>query len=338
MYALKVPKKEAEDVKKFLLAKKNLSFEYKIIAKDDFVYFPLIHQINLPKKYFIVSLKLPKKIINEKNLKEKLFKLLSPSQLLKVKTSFDQIGSIAIIEIDGSLQKKEKIIGKALLGLYPHLKTVLKKAGLHEGVFRTQKMKLLAGKDTRETAYRENGVVLYLDVENVYFSPRLSNERKRIALQVKKGESILVMFSGCAPYPCVLAKNTRAKEIYGIELNPIAHKYGLKNIAANKLKNIFLYKGDVCKVIPRLKKKFDRILMPLPKFSADFLDIALSIAKKNAIIHFYDFLPENKFEEAVKKIRHACILAKKKCRILRTVKCGQYSPRTFRVCVDFNVE
>jgi tRNA G37 N-methylase Trm5 len=90
--------------------------------------------------------------------------------------------------------------------------------------------------------------------------------------------------------------------------------------------------------MPKLNKKFDRIAMPLPMGGEDFLDIALSAAKKGTIIHFYDFLREEQIPEtAYEKIKNACKTAKKKCKILSSTKCGQYAPRTFRVCVDFKV-
>lgn len=338
MNALQIPKKDAEKVKDFLLQKKNLDFQHKIVAKQKYVYFPLLNKNILPKGYAVVSLSLPTKATKETSLKDKLAAFLTPTEMQNVKTAFDQIGTIAILEIDPELEKKEKKIGKALLSLFPSLKTVLKKAGLHEGVFRTQSMKLLAGVDTRETVHRENGVALALDVEKVYFSPRLSNERKRISQQIRKGESILVMFSGVGVYPCVLAKNTPAKEIYGVELNPLAHQYGMKNIALNKLNTVFLIQGDVRAVVPQLRKKFDRILMPLPKSSEEFLDVAFLAAKKGTIIHCYDFLHEDHFLDAVEKVNKACKIAKKKCKILRIVRCGQHSPRVFRICVDFAVK
>lgn len=338
MDALQVPKKNAEKVKDFLLQKMNLDFQHKIVAKQKYVYFPLLDKKEIPRGYAVVSLLLPTKAFKETSLKEKLAEFLTPIEMKKLKTAFDQIGTIAILEIDPELEKKEKKIGKALLELFPSLKTVLKKAGSHEGVFRTQKMRLLAGVDTRETIHRENGVALHLDVERVYFSPRLGNERKRIVQQVRKGESILVMFSGVGVYPCVLAKNTAAKELYGVELNPVGHQYGLKNVAVNKLKNVFLYEGDVRAVVPKLQKKFDRILMPLPKSSEEFLDVAFIAAKMGCIIHCYDFLHEDHFQDAVEKIKKACKIAKKKCKVLRIVKCGQHSPRVFRICVDFIVE
>jgi tRNA (guanine37-N1)-methyltransferase len=320
VYAIKIEAKKAEEVKQYLVSAHNLSHTAKTQAKKGFVYFPIISKANVPKKYTVVNTALQEK-----------------KEQKHLKTSFDHVGTIAILEIKPTLAKKEKSIAQALLDMFPSITTVLKKAGSREGTFRTQKMKLLAGIDTRETCHRESGTRLWLDVEHVYFSPRLSTERKRISAQVKKGESILVMFSGCAPYPCILAKNTDAKEIIGVELNPIGHEYGLKNIAVNKLKNVTLYQGDVSDIVPNLKKKFNRIVMPLPKSAGDFLDVALSAAKTGCIIHCYDFLHEDRFSFAKKKIVNACKKARKKCHILHVVKCGQYSPRTYRICVDFIV-
>lgn len=270
-------------------------------------------------------------------LKEALREKLTEEQMQKAPTSFDTVGSIAILEIPEGLEKQEKIIAETLLSLHKNIKTVAKKVGIHKGVFRTQKLKVLAGENTKETEYKENNARLRLNVEKVYFSPRLSTERKRVADQVKEGEKVLVMFSGCAPYVAVISKNTKAKEVVGIEINPTAHRYAEENAKLNKLKNARLYLGDVRKALPKLKEKFDRIAMPLPKGAEDFLGVALKAAKKGATIHFYDFLHEDSFRLAEEKIMAACRKAKKGCRILRNVKCGQFGPRIYRICVDFRV-
>ena len=55
---------------------------------------------------------------------------------------------------------------------------------------------------------------------------------------VEDGESVLVMFSGAAPYPINIVKNSEAKEVYGIEINPIAHKYAKLNLELNKINNV----------------------------------------------------------------------------------------------------
>jgi tRNA (guanine37-N1)-methyltransferase len=285
----------------------------------------------------LVQRKLEKLVPRETKLKDAVKDKLSKSEMQQLKTAFDIIGDIAILEIDENLRAKQTAIAETLLKINPNIRTVLRKSGGHEGEFRTQKMDFLAGIDKREAVHKENGISLKLDMERVYFSPRLSTERKRVMLQVKPGERILVMFSGCGPYVCVFAKNTMAREVIGVEINPVGHEYAQQNIVLNKLKNAKVYLGDVTEVVPALGR-FDRILMPLPKGAGAFLDIALAAAEKKSIVHFYDFLKESEEKTAHEKIKAACKAADRKCRILRTIKCGQSAPREYRVCVDFSVQ
>ena len=275
----------------------------------------------------------------KKNLKFYLKNKLTNKELALVPTSFDVVGDILIFsDFPRDLAKKEKLIGSIILKNYHHIKTILKKTKKYSGKFRTPKLKVIAGEKRKEATCRENNVLIKLDVENVYFSPRMSSERKRISQLVKSNESVLVMFSGSGIYPLVIAKNSKCKEVYGIEINPIAHKYSIGNIKKNKLEGkIKLFLGDVRKVMPKLNKKFDRILMPLPKGGENFLNLTLKYIKKNGIIHFYDFLHEGEFYKAEEKIREACTRLNKKLKILKIIKCGQYSPGFYRVCVDFEV-
>jgi len=271
-------------------------------------------------------------------LKDILSEKLTKKQLGLVPSSYDQVGSILIFaDFPKELAKKEKFIGGSFLKLHPNLKTIAKKTKKYSGKYRTPKLKILAGKRTKETVYKENNIQLKLNVEKVYFSPRLSNERLRITKLVNPNEDILVMFSGCGVYPVVISKNTMARSITGIEINPIAHKYAEENIKLNKRTNITLYKGDVKKITPKLKQKFDRILMPLPKGAESFLPEALSLSKKGTIIHFYDFLHEDEFEKAKEKIENACKKKKLKYKLLDLVKCGHFSPRVYRICIDIKI-
>ncbi len=188
------------------------------------------------------------------NLRDALQGKLSEKEMTRLKTAFDVVGDIAILEIDRGLRKQEKLIAKTLLGIHPHIKTAVRKAGSHTGKLRLQKMKHLAGKKTMETVHKENGVELALDIEKVYFSARQGTERLRIANVVKEGEEVLVLFSGCAPYPCVIAKNSKARKVYGIELNAIGHAYGVENAFRNRLGNVRLIQGDVRKIVPSFYK------------------------------------------------------------------------------------
>ena len=103
----------------------------------------------------------------------------------------------------------------------------------------------------------------------------------------------------------------------------------------NKFSNIIIKVGDVRRVLPKIKKKFDRIAMPLPKTGDRFLSLALKKIKKGGIIHLYDFLAENELNKQAKVIREIC--KPKKIRILRKLKCGQFNPGTYRVCFDIKI-
>ncbi len=135
------------------------------------------------------------------------------------------------------------------------------------------------------------------------------------------------MFSGVAPLPCIIAKNTKAKEVYGIELNKAAHKFAEENVKINKLSNVILKQGDVKSVVPRLKKKFDRIIMPLPKGALDYLPLALKCLKPKGTVHLYIFAEEKGFKNIVKEY-------KKRFKSVKLAKAGNYSPNVYRICLD----
>jgi len=265
-------------------------------------------------------------------LKEALRDKLNEEELNLVKNSYDVIGSIAILELDKKLKNKEKIIGETLIKLNKNIKTVLKKKGSHKGLYRIQNYSYVVGDKNTATEYRENNCRFILDITKTYFSPRLSSERLRIANLVKKNEDVLVMFSGIGIYPIIISKFSKAKSIYCVEVNKAANEYAKKNISLNLVNNVNLYCMDVRKL--KINKKFDRILMPLPKGAENFLNIAKKFIKKGGIVHFYSFSSEDKIKKIDKKIKKVF----KKIKILKIVKCGNLAPGIYRYCVDFKAE
>ena len=204
--------------------------------------------------------------------------MLTSTEIKKIPKSFDIVGDILIFsEFPKELKKKEKEVGNYLLKKIKNIKVVAKKSKFYSGKYRTPKLKILAGEKRKETIHKESGVLIKINPEKAYFSPRSSNERLRVSKLVKKGEEVLVMFSGVMPFGLVIGKNTNAKKVYGIEINKHAHKYAKKNIKINKLHNVHALKGNVKKVLPKINKKFDRIIMPLPKNSEDYIHTYLHV-------------------------------------------------------------
>ena len=91
--------------------------------------------------------------------------------------AFDVLGNIAIVKFPEDLRviDKKKFANK-ILKENKSIKTVLEKTGKIKGRLRKLTTKYIAGEKTKEVLYRENGCVFRFNIDNTYFSPRLSNE------------------------------------------------------------------------------------------------------------------------------------------------------------------
>jgi tRNA (guanine37-N1)-methyltransferase len=332
MEFVKAPLSEAETIRKALMSLDAIDLNVKVESDASHIYFPLRRAVS---GYDLV-VREPKRMTKPRSLAEALSGVLTPEELQTLTTSYDIVGSIAIVDIEESLTPKEQLIAQAVLDTHTSVTTVLKKAVKHGGEFRTQQLTYLAGEDTRETVLHESGCRLLVDVEQVYFSVRLSTERLRVASLVKPGENILVLFSGAAPYVVLFAKKTQAKRIVGVEKNPVGHQYGLENLRLNKVKNAELFNADAAD-LSFLHEKFDRILMPHPSDSIAFLPAALSVANEGATIHLYIFGTEEDLPRLKIDIQVACASAAREATILKTVKAGHHAPYVYRWCIDFTV-
>lgn len=330
--------KDAQKVKRELMAKKALHHEYKPLKEMGKMYFPIIKKVAVKSGTF-VNTKFTFEAQKRRCTVDDLLKgKLNAKEMKLLPRSQEIVGSIMILEVPEELKKHERLIARAYLDVNKHTRTVVKKSRMHKGVFRTRQVCILAGARSKETEHIENGIRLRLHLERVYYSGRSGHERLRIAKMVKKGERVLVMFSGAAPFPLVIARNSDAKSVVGVELNPDGVRYGKESVRLNKLEEkIELIEGDVRLVVPKLQGKFDRIVMPLPKTSEDFLDVALKKVKEKGMVHLYAFLREGELKEYTKKVREICKQEKGRIRIIRLVKCGQFSPSVFRVCLDIKI-
>ncbi|MCR4284767.1 MAG: hypothetical protein NUV97_01830 [archaeon] len=212
----------------------------------------------------------------------------------------DIVGDIAILKFPRrTLWLIKKLKARMFLKNTPTVRTVLEKVEGFSGELRTLKTKHLAGVRTKDAIYRENGCIFRFNVDETYFSPRLSNERKVIADEVvklckKRGTKILVMFAGVAPYPIVIARTLKLSgkraDIFSNELNNKANGFAEKNIVENKLKEYIKIVGGDAKDLPRkLREKFDIIVMPRPNLEETFLKTALKLSKKGTVVFYHGF-------------------------------------------------
>jgi tRNA (guanine37-N1)-methyltransferase len=220
---------------------------------------------------------------------------LAPNLLVSLPHSMDIIGDIAIIEIPDELQPHEGIIGKAILSTHKNVETVLAKASPVEGEFRTRQFQLIAGENKTITTHKENGCQYFLDITKAYFSPRLSNEHKRIANLTKESEMVVDLFAGVGPFVILIAKTHSNVKVYAVDANPDAITFLKKNVRLNRVENkVYPMLGDAKKIAEQhLVGIADRVIMNLPEKAIEFVEPACKTLKpKGGNIHFYCFMSD----------------------------------------------
>jgi len=227
-----------------------------------------------------------------RSLQEALQGKIPPHLSVSLPHSMDIIGRVAIIQIPPKLENYEVLIGKAIIDVHKNVKTVLVKKGAIKGTFRLRNFKMVAGIGITETEYREHGCIYHLDPTKVYFSPRLSQERWRVAQQVRKEETIIDMFAGVGPFSILIGRKHSEVRIFAIDINLDAFNYLKKNICVNRLHNrIFPLFGNARKIIEdNYVGIADRVIMNLPGQSLKYIDVACKALKSTGgILHYYSF-------------------------------------------------
>jgi len=272
-------------------------------------------------------------------LKKALEGVLSEKESDELISAFDQIGDIIIVRIPDSLLAKKKVIGKTLLENVKTANSVFCQSSPVEGDFRTRDLEIIAGQDKTETEYKEFGCRFVVDVQKAFFSPRLSNERNRIAEQILDGQTVINMFGGIGMFSIIAAKNKKCS-VYNIDINPDAVELCEKNIKLNKLSGkIFSLQGDAAQIIKeKLENKGDRVLMLLPERSDEFLDSAIRAAKSNGIIHYYSHIHADKKSEAAKlSEKHFMEISPVDSKVLNSKIVRAVGPRYYQTVVDVKI-
>lgn len=256
----------------------------------------------------------------------------------KRKTVEDLIGFAPSYEIIGDIavtaQSYDKGVGEAIMAVHKNVKTVLEPITGVIGEFRVREFKVLCGEERTTTTYKEHGFTYEMDIAKVYFSPRLSTERKRIFDQISDLELVVDMFAGIGPFAIPIAK--RAMYVVAVDKNPYAVEYLKKNIQINHVTNIEAVCADVREI--KLPQHADRAIMNLPHSAHEFLDKAFELVRTGGIIHYYDIRPETEIFDAVismikeKASKSGCLIEIVNKRIVRS-----YSPHEYNIVMDIRI-
>ncbi len=315
-----VPRKAGETARQRLIELGTINRNLKIKSDDENILIPIVRRI---EGFGVVGtgdfeiIKKEASVIDE----------------LGYSPAYELIGDIALID---RYEENASRIADILIR-QKRIRTVLQAETSIEGEFRIRKFSILAGEGKTETLYRENGCKYRLDLSRVYFTPRLSTERMRVANQIHDGDRVVDMFAGLGPFSILIAKKFPSTHVIAIDKNRDAIKYLEENITLNKVSNIEIREGDAREAVKGILDA-DHVIMNLPHTALDFLDAALGIIKKGGVIHFYAISHEDDlFDGLLGRIENIANGLDRRIIPLGKRIVRPYAPYQYNICIDFSV-
>jgi tRNA (guanine37-N1)-methyltransferase len=286
---------------------------------DTHVFIPVIDPTTVPADLTVVSHDPPERDTQT-----------MPADILGEEPSYERLGGLAIIDEDDP--DRAEAIAAALWNSDLPIDGVLNRASKIKGQTRTRDWDLLRGSST-ETVHREYGAEFALDLDAVYFSPRLATERHRVIEQVEPDEHAFDMFAGVGPFAIPMA--LRGAEVVGTDVNEVAIKYLRENARRNGVADrVTGIVGDVREVARDYEGWADRLVMNLPHSANEFLETAVRLAGDRAVIHYYDIQHESApFEPGERAIREVAEPAYE-VEVLTRHEVRTYAPHELNVVLD----
>jgi len=267
----------------------------------------------------------------------KLNSKLNLKELKDLPHGYQIIGKILLIKLKPKLLKHKKIIGKAILEMFPYIHTVCLIKDI-SSVKRKPKIEIIAGCKNTQTLHKEHGCQFLLDVSKIMWSQGNKEERMRLVKLIKNKENVVDMFAGIGYFTIFIAKYSKSEKIYAIDINPVALEYLRKNIWLNGVENkIEILQGDCRKFVRPLENTADRVLMGYLFETEKFLPCALKIAKNNAFIHLHRTVKQEEIEKVKKKIIKIGKKNNCKIKILNVHKVKSYAPKIWHVVFDLKL-
>ncbi|MGC9116608.1 MAG: class I SAM-dependent methyltransferase [Conexivisphaera sp.] len=214
--------------------------------------------------------------------------VLPDEEIAMIAGGFDVVGDIAILRIRPELPPdRRRIAAEALMRALPSVRSVWAQVTPVSGEYRIRGLEHLAGEERTVTVHRENGCSYIVDVAKVYFSPRLSGERLRVASLVRDGEIVHNMFAGVGPFSILIARTARGVRVYSSEINPDAYELMVRNVALNHVEgSVIPLLGDALEHTRSLRG-IHRVLLPLPERALDALPAAAEELRPLGVAHVY---------------------------------------------------
>jgi tRNA (guanine37-N1)-methyltransferase len=308
--AVKVPLERGERVRTLLKDLGAIDLDLAPAVEGKYLLVPILHPQRLEENAELHLLELVERELRvnhrrSRSVKEALLRNLQPDIVGQITKSFDIIGDVAVFSTRKKMSRYKENVVDALLSVHPNVRLILAKVSPVSGVERVASYERWHGSGTPETLYREHGCVYSLDVTKVFFTPRLSTERKRVACLVQPDETVCDLFAGVGPFSVLIAKLQPSSHVKACDISPEAVTYLKRNARLNGVSDrVEIFQGDAALVSHRfLRGLCDRVVMNLPKQAELYLAAATeALRTRGGTIHLYLFrkVPQT-FEEEISR-------------------------------------
>jgi len=310
----------------------------KIAQEDENVYIPLVENdqpipdFEIP--YEITEFSFEIRESKPDSLKDALKQLLPEVDHNLYQTSYDQIGDLAVIDLNEELIKYADTVGQAILLSNPSINAVFRKSTKVDGLLRLRGLENIGGELRTSTIHKEHGLRMAVDIAQAYFSPRLATEHHRIAKLIKPRTTVLDLFGSLAPFALHITKDKDVK-VVTVDINPNVPTLIQKSINLNKLQGeIEIICEDAKKFLSTISdRKFDYIIMNHPSGAFEFLNDAMKVLNTEGIIFYYDFIEIEDYQKRVKQKLKGLPIKIRNIHIVR-----QSSPYQYHLCVELQLE
>ncbi|PSQ27412.1 SAM-dependent methyltransferase [Halobacteriales archaeon QS_9_67_15] len=316
---VRVSREDGEATRRRLAEADLVAEDYEIDVADGTLFIPVADEAGVPADLEVVT-----RDVGARETQT------MPADILSFDPSYARLGDVVIVDEDDS--ERARALADAIVESDLPVETVANRASKVKGTERVRDWEVLAGERT-EAVHREYGCEFALDLETVYFSPRLATERHRVVEQVETGERVFDMFAGVGPFVVPFAK--RGATVVGVDINDDAVDYLRENARRNGVEDrVTAICGDVRDAADEYKGWADRLVMNLPHGADEFLDAAVTLAGDDCVVHFYDFQheddPYGPGERAVREAAEPEYDVTVETR--HTVR--SYAPHELNVCLD----
>ena len=349
MIGVKIRKRDGERVHRLLVAHGLFGRGFLPLQGEEWLIFPVregvdtdaLHSVLKGFGWELVQTEFKRSERKHRSLEETLKGKLPNHLLVKLPQSFDQIGDVVIVDFHPDLNEYLSVIAQGFLEAFPTIKAVYAKVGGVHGVTRVRSLKLLAGVDKDWVVHKEYGLRLWINFKQVYFSPRLSEEHRRVAKQVRDGEIVVDLFGGVGSFSLHISQLAQAK-CYSVDINPVAIECLRKSKEHNKLRGeVIPVHADARIWVKQMPTNFaDRVIMNHPSQAHEFLEEATRIIKPGGVLYFYTFARIKDWREHGLQILRDGLNATdwEVAEVLGARRVRQYSPSHHHVCLEVRVQ